>query len=91
MARESKKARAERAEQVYSLLVQEYPEAHCELEFTNPFQLAVATILSAQTTDQRVNMVTPVLFDQYPTARALASAQQEDVEEIKETLQEYLT
>lgn len=85
MARESKKARTERAEQVYNLLVKEYPEAHCELDFTNPFQLAVATILSAQTTDQRVNMVTPVLFDRYPTAKALASAQQEDVEGIIRT------
>ena len=85
MARESKKARAERAEQVYSVLEAEYPEAHCELEFTNPFQLAVATILSAQTTDQRVNMVTPGLFDRYPTVKALASAQQEDIEEIVRT------
>ena len=50
MARESKKARTERAEQVYNLLVKEYPEAHCELDFTNPFQLAVATILSANST-----------------------------------------
>jgi len=80
--RETKPARAARAAEIYDLLTEEYPDAHCELDFTNPFQLAVATILSAQTTDQRVNMVTPTLFARYPDARALASAQQEDVEEI---------
>ena len=82
MARESKKARRERAAEVYELLAEEYPEAHCELDFVDAFQLAVATILSAQTTDERVNMVTPVLFERYPDARALAAARQEDVEEI---------
>jgi len=82
MPRESKKARTERAARVYDLLAEEYPDAHCELDFENPFQLAVATILSAQTTDERVNMVTPELFRRYPDAETLASAQQEDVEEI---------
>ncbi len=82
MPRESKKARRERAEKVYDLLQAEYPDAHCELDHENAFQLAVATILSAQTTDVRVNMVTPQLFQRYPDAEALASAQQEDVEEI---------
>ena len=85
MPRESKKARIERAAEVYDLLADEYPDAHCELTFENPFQLAVATILSAQTTDVRVNMVTPVLFRAYPDAEALANAQQEDVEEIVHT------
>jgi len=85
MPRESKKARTERAAEVYDLLVDEYPDAHCELTFGNPFQLAVATILSAQTTDLRVNMVTPVLFKAYPDAETLANAQQEDVEEIVHT------
>jgi endonuclease-3 len=80
--RESKKARAGRAAEIYDLLSEEYPEAHCELDFGTPFQLAVATILSAQTTDERVNMVTPALFDRYPDAEALAAARQEDVEEI---------
>jgi endonuclease III len=80
--RETKQARAARAAEIYDLLSEEYPDAHCELDFKNPFQLAVATILSAQTTDERVNMVTPVLFARYPNARALASAAQEDVEEI---------
>ena len=82
MARESKKARAERAASVYEILAREYPDAHCELDFASPFQLAVATILSAQTTDERVNSVTPALFGRYPTAAALASAAQLDVEEI---------
>jgi len=82
MARESKKARAERAGEIYELLADEYPDAHCELDFRSAFQLAVATILSAQTTDQRVNSVTPTLFNAYPDAKALASADQADVEEI---------
>ena len=85
MARESKKARTARAAEVFDLLHAEYPDAHCELTFENPFQLAVATILSAQTTDVRVNMVTPELFRRYPDAEALANAAQEDVEEIIRT------
>jgi endonuclease-3 len=82
MGRESRKARGARASEVYDLLAGEYPNAHCELDFRSPFQLAVATILSAQTTDQRVNSVTPDLFSRYPDARALASADQGNVEEI---------
>lgn len=82
MATESKRARQERAREVFDLLAAEYPDAHCELDFRNPFELAVATILSAQTTDERVNSVTPALFARYPDAYALAAARQEDVEEI---------
>ncbi len=82
MARESKKARRERAAEVFDLLAEEYPDAHCELDFQNPYQLAVATILSAQTTDVRVNEATPALFRRYPDAKALAGARQEDVEEL---------
>ena len=67
---------------LYQGLTALYPDAHCELDFQNPFQLAVATILSAQCTDKRVNMVTPVLFAKYPTPEALARAKREDVEEI---------
>jgi endonuclease-3 len=67
---------------LYDALTALYPDAHCELDFTNPFQLAVATILSAQCTDKRVNMVTPVLFAKYPTPEVLARARQEDVEGI---------
>jgi len=85
MARESKKAKRTRAAEVFDLLQEEYPDAHCELDFQNPYQLAVATILSAQTTDVRVNMVTPELFRRYPDAHALADAAQEDVEVIIHT------
>jgi len=85
MPRESKKARVERASEVFRRLSEEYPDAHCELEHGNPFELAVATILSAQTTDVRVNMVTPALFARYPDPESLANAQQEDVEELVRT------
>ena len=59
-----------------------YPEAQCELDFDSPFQLLVATILSAQCTDKRVNAVTPALFAAYPDAAALAGAERGDVEAI---------
>jgi endonuclease-3 len=67
---------------LFDLLQDEYPDAHCELDFASPYQLALATILSAQTTDERVNMVTPELFRRYPAAEDLAAARQEDVEDI---------
>ena len=67
---------------LYNELLKLYPDAHCELDYTTPFQLLVATILSAQCTDKRVNLVTPALFTRYPTVAALAAARQEDVEEI---------
>lgn len=60
----------------------EYPEAVCELTHRNPYELLAATILSAQCTDARVNMVTPALFDRYPTPADLAVADQGDVEAI---------
>lgn len=56
------------------VLGETYPDAHCELDFTNPLELLVATILSAQCTDQRVNKVTPALFHAYPSAAAYAAA-----------------
>jgi endonuclease III len=59
-----------------------YPDAHCELDFTTPLELLVATILSAQCTDKRVNMVTPTLFARYPTASDYAAADREEVEKI---------
>lgn len=80
MPRESKPKKRERAEEVYDLLSEEYPDATCELEHVDAYQLSVATILSAQTTDVRVNMVTPGLFERYATAPDLAGARQEDVE-----------
>ncbi len=82
MARESKRAKTERAAEVFGLLTQAYPDAHCALTHTNAYQLGVATILSAQTTDVRVNLVTPGLFEAYPTSAYLADARPEDVEEI---------
>ena len=82
MPRESKTARRQRANQVYDILRDEYPDAHCALVHQNPYELTVATILSAQCTDERVNKVTPVLFEAYPTPEDLAGARQEDVEEI---------
>ncbi len=67
---------------MYRLLLQRYPDAHCELDFADPFQLLVATVLSAQTTDVRVNQVTPTLFARYPAPADLAGADQLDVEDI---------
>lgn len=59
-----------------------YPDAHCALDYETPIQLLVATILSAQCTDERVNMTTPALFARYPTAEALAGADQAEVEDL---------
>jgi endonuclease-3 len=58
-----------------------YPDAHCELDFADPLQLLVATVLSAQCTDKRVNLVTPELFRRYPAAADYAQASQEELEE----------
>ena len=82
MVRESKTAKVGRASEAFDLLAEEYPDAHCALTHANAYQLGVATILSAQTTDERVNMVTPGLFERYPTPAHLADARPEDVEEI---------
>ena len=71
-----------RALEVARRLAEAYPDAFSELDHRSPFELLVATILSAQTTDARVNMVTPALFDRYPTAADLAAANPSDVEEI---------
>ncbi len=62
-----------------------YPDAHCELNFETPFQLLVATILSAQCTDKRVNIVTPPLFARFPDAHAMAAATQPQLEELIKT------
>jgi endonuclease III len=62
-----------------------YPDAHCELDFTNPLELVVATILSAQCTDHRVNLVTPILFAKYRTAADYAAADRGEVEQIIES------
>ena len=71
-----------RAKEVLARLEQEYPGAECALLHHNPFQLLAATILSAQTTDENVNKVTPALFARYPTARDLAHADPADVEQL---------
>lgn len=71
-----------RARRIHRTLAELYPEAHCELTHDGPFQLLVATVLSAQTTDVRVNAVTPALFDHYPTAAHLAEADLEHVEQL---------
>ena len=64
------------------MLAEEYPDARCALLHSDAYQLGVATILSAQTTDERVNMVTPILFERYPTPDRLAEARPEEVEDI---------
>lgn len=68
--------------EVFSRLKREYPDARTELDYETPLQLAIATILSAQCTDKRVNMVTPLLFQTFPTAASLADAPPEKLEEI---------
>lgn len=78
----SKADRQSLAAIVLERLLAEYPDAHCELDFRNPYELLCATILSAQCTDVRVNMVTPNLFQRYPDAGALSDAEATDVEEI---------
>jgi len=70
----------ERLAQLVEVLPQVYPGAHCELDFKNPLELLIATILSAQCTDKRVNMVTPALFKKYRTARDYAKAPQAELE-----------
>lgn len=79
----------EKALEVYKRLKNLYPDAHCELTHSNPFELLVATILSAQCTDVRVNMVTPNLFKKYPTPKKLASADLKDVEELIRSINFY--
>ncbi len=74
MPRESKEAKAARVKRIIAGLARTYPDAHCELNHGDPLQLLVATILSAQCTDKRVNLVTPELFKRYPTAAEYARA-----------------
>jgi endonuclease-3 len=71
-----------RVRKLIAALKRAYPDAHCELDFATPFQLTAATILSAQCTDVRVNLVTPELFRRWPDAFALAGARQEEVEDV---------
>src|SRR5947199_8375929 len=76
----------ERVAQLIKIWPKVYPDAHTELDFKNPLELLIATILSAQCTDKRVNMVTPVLFKKYRTAKDYANAPQAELENaIKST------
>ena len=78
--RESKRALRDRVEQIIALLRTTYPDAECALVYRNAWELLVSTILSAQCTDKRVNMVTPALFARFPTVEAFAAASREDLE-----------
>ena len=71
-----------RTTQILAILKQTYPDAHCALHFTTPLQLLIATILSAQCTDERVNQVTPALFARCPDAASLAAISQKELEKI---------
>lgn len=82
MPRETKTDRLARMHEEYRILCEEIPTPECALHFSSPFELLVATILSAQTTDKRVNTVTPELFAAYPTPEDYAAANPEDVERI---------
>ena len=75
-------ARTRRARRIARVLSETYPDAHCELDFTTPLELLVATILSAQSTDARVNIVTPKVFARYPTAADYAAADRAELEEL---------
>jgi len=80
--RENAAARRERAGRVAARLAETYPDATCELNFQNPWQLLVATILSAQCTDKMVNQVTPALFEEFPDPASLAKSQKRRVEQL---------
>jgi endonuclease III len=85
MPRESAAARAERARAICEGLAKTYPDAHCELDHRTPLELLVATILSAQCTDKRVNMVTPALFRRCRSARDFAEISQAELEQLIQT------
>ena len=79
---ESRTALVRRARAINRTLALTYPDARCELDFGNPLELLVATILSAQSTDRRVNAVTPIIFARYPDAAAYAAADRAELEEL---------
>lgn len=80
--KESKQEKLARIHEEYALLCKEIPDPKCALNFSNPFELLIATVLSAQTTDKRVNSVTPELFDTFPDSHSLSEASVEQVESI---------
>lgn len=81
-AEETRTALVRRARKIDRVLAETYPDARCELDFDDPFQLLVVTVLSAQTTDKRVNAVRPTLFAAYPDPASMAAAEREDLERI---------
>src|SRR2546422_6513042 len=85
MARESQPARAVRLKKILAALRRTYPDAHCELNYSNPLELLIATILSAQCTDKRVNLVTAELFKKYRTAAGYANANPAELEQAIKT------
>ena len=85
MSRETAAARFERTQKIISALKRTYPNAHCELNFSNPLELLIATILSAQCTDKRVNIVTAELFKKYRNARDFAEAPLPEIEAAVKT------
>ena len=80
--RESLADKKVRAKVTYRLLTKNYPNVRCELDYANAFQLLVATVLSAQCTDKRVNQTTPALFKKYNSIKKMASADQKDIERL---------
>lgn len=91
MARESKKAKRERVLTICQRMNERYPAAECALHYTDPFTLVIAVLLSAQTTDKSVNMVTPTLFERWPTPAAMAAAPVSEVAEVIHRLGFYKT
>ena len=85
MPRENTAAKKERTMKVIAALQRTYPDAHCELSYSNPLELLIATILSAQCTDKRVNLVTAELFKKYRTAKDFAAAPLAEIEEAVKT------
>ncbi len=79
---ETPTALVRRARRMDRILAETYPDARCELDFTTPLELLVATILSAQCTDRRVNLVTPTVFARYPDAAAYAAADRDELEDL---------
>src|SRR5262245_9180620 len=80
--RESAEARADRVARIAARLQEAYPDATCELDYRNAWELLVATILSAQCTDKMVNQVTPALFEQFPDAESLARGRPSKIEAL---------
>src|SRR3989454_9057033 len=85
MARETTEAKVARVKKIIAALRKTYPDAHCELNYSNPLELLIATILSAQCTDKRVNLVTAELFKKYRTAADYANANPAELEQAIKT------